>query len=97
MNWIHQEPEQEGTYQFSGTFLVTKGVQELLTQEEILAIYLLIKALVEEKGGIDYLQVFTHKEKGKLFFIDQLSKEMIESGRFKTEDNYCTLLLPSEY
>jgi len=54
--------------------------------------------MVEENKNLDYLQVFIHKDTGqKLFFIDQLSKQMIESGGYKSEDNYCTLLLAQEY
>lgn len=96
--WIRQPEEQEGDHWFSGKFLVTIGVQDLLTPEEILAIYLDIQNLVKEKNGLDYLQMFVHSETGqKLFFIDQLSKEMIESGEFLSEYNYCTLLLAEEY
>ena len=98
MKWIRQVQEQEGSYFFSGQFFVTQGIQSSLTQEEILAIYLDVRELAEEKNGIDYLVVYIHKEtKQKLFFIDQLNKEMIESGEYKEEHNLCTLMIASEY
>ena len=96
--WVRQPQEQEGDYWFSGKFLVTNGIENLLTPEEILAIYLEIQKLVKAENGLDYLQVYVHSETGqKLFFIDQLSKEMIASGDFLPEYNHCTLLLAEEY
>lgn len=96
--WLHQPQEREGTYMFSGKFFVTAGIQQALTQEEIFHIYLFIKLLAKEKENLDYLQVFVHKESDqKLFFIDQLNKEMIDSGKYSSEDNYCTLLFAHEY
>lgn len=96
--WLYQPQETDGTYKFLGSFFVTIGIQQTLSQEEIFEIYLFIKSLVEDKKGLDYLQVFINKDTGqKLFFIDQLNTEMIESGKYQTEDNYCTLLLASEY
>ena len=97
VKWIRQPQEQEGNYHFSGTFYVTRGVQELLSPEEILVIYQEIQKLVKENDGLDYLQTYVAEEEEKLFFIDQLNKQMIESGDYKEEYNYCTLLLSSEY
>ncbi len=95
--WVRKEQEQEGTYQFNGTMYVTKGVLATLSPPEILAIYLDIQKIVTEKGGVDYLQIYVSSNGGKVYFIDQLNKEMIESGAFLPEDNHCTLLLPEEY
>ena len=95
--WTRQPQEQEVSYHFSGTFYATRGIQELLSQEEILAIYQEIQKLVKENDGLDYLQVYVAEGEEKIFFIDQLNKEMIESGDYKEEYNYCTLLLSSEY
>ena len=96
--WKRKPQEQGGSYFFSGKFLVTSGVENILTPTEILNIYLDVQQLVKEKNGIDYLIVYIHEDTGqKLFFIDQLNKEMIESGEFLPEYNYCTLLLASEY
>ena len=97
-DWILQPQEQGGSYFFSGQFYVTKGIEALLSYDEIFELYQRVKQLVLEKDGLDYLVVFKHKQTAqKLFFIDQLSKEMIKSGDFKATDNHCTLLLAEEY
>lgn len=95
--WTRQPQERDGNYFFYGKFVITKGVHEALTQEEIMSIYFHIQELVLEKDGLDYLQVFIDENKRKLFFIDQLDKYMIESGDYQKEDNYCTLLFAHEY
>lgn len=96
--WKRQPQEREDTYFFSGKFLVTRGVDGMLSQGEILEIYLEVQRLVKENSGLDYLQVYIHEDTGqKLFFIDQLNKEMIASGNYLPEYNYCTLMLASEY
>lgn len=98
MKWKRQPQEQSGTYCFSGKFLVTSGIQNLLTSDEIRAIYFEVQKLVKEQNGIDYLVVYVYEETGqKLFFIDQLNKEMIDSGGYKPEHNHCTLLKAEEY
>ena len=96
--WTRKPQEEEGTYYFSGTFLVTVGVQNLLDPQEIKDIYFEIQRLVKEQSGLDYLQVYECDGKTeRLFFIDELSKEMIGSGKYSADDNHCTLLLGSEY
>lgn len=95
--WQRQPQEKEGDYFFSGQFLVTKGVSEALTADEVLVIYKDIQGFVKEKDGIDYLQVYLDESERKLFFIDQLSKAMIESGEYLEEYNHCTLLFAHEY
>lgn len=95
--WTRKAQETDGTYYFSGKFLVTSGVQHLLEPQEIENIYLEIQRLVKEQSGLDYLQVYECEGKTeRLFFIDQLNKQMIESGDYAPEHNYCTLLLASE-
>ena len=97
-NWTRQPQEQEESYFFSGKFLVTRGIDTELSKEEILSIYENVQQFVQEKDGIDYLQVFTDEQNRKLFFIDQLNTEMIESGNFNLEeDNHCTLMFAHEY
>ncbi|MEM1325991.1 MAG: hypothetical protein AAGI23_08565 [Bacteroidota bacterium] len=95
--WTRQLQEREGDYFFSGQFLITAGVQSELSPEEVLIIYQNVQAFVREQNGIDYLQVFTDEEDRKLFFIDQLSKQMIESGDYTEEHNICTLMFAHEY
>lgn len=96
--WTIQEQEQEGTYKFGGTFMATEGVKNELSHDEILGIYYMVQILVKERGGLDYLQVFTKDDDDeKLFFVDCLNQEMKDSGNYKLEHNYCVLMLASEY
>ena len=90
--------ESTGTYCFSGTLYLTRGIQASLTEYEILQIITDLKAFIEqEKTGIDYLQVYECTDGRKIWLIDQLDQEMIASGEFQPEDNHCTMLLPEEY
>lgn len=95
--WTRKPQEKDGTYLFSGNFYTTRGVYEELSPQEIRSIHADVKAFAEAKQGIDYLQVYEDELGRKLFFIDQLNREMINSGDYKDEDNYCTLLFASEY
>lgn len=94
MSWILLKQECTGTYKFSGAFYITKGVLEIMTREE--ALTLLAKAQERAKDGADYLQVFL-KHGQKLFLIDNLNQEMVDSGDYSDEDNYCTLMRSDEY
>ena len=90
--------EQRGDYCFNGTFYVTRNVRDCLTTEEILEIYTFTQDLVKQHKGINYLQSFYGIEQDcKLFFIDQFDKTMIERNQYSKEDNYCTLILTSDY
>lgn len=95
--WKRQPQKRSGNYFFSGQFLATRGVVSELPPNEILHIYHDIKSFVRDKNGIDYLQVYTDENGRKLYLIDQLSKEMVESGEFAPLDNHCTLLWAHEY
>lgn len=90
--------EQEGTYHFNGKFYITSNAQNILTSEEVKEIYDFIQDLVKQHNGIDYLQVFYSVEQDcKLFFIDQLNQQMLQSGEYSEEHHYCTLMLESDY
>lgn len=96
--WVRVPQERVGSYMFAGQLYLSNGAQKLLTQEEINWIVSDVKAFVSLESGIDYLVVYEHQETTqKLFFIDQLNTEMIESGQFKPDDNRATLILASEY
>ena len=95
--WTRQPQEQEGTYFFSGNFYATTPVVAQLPPEELAAIYNDLQAFVREKGGIDYLQVYLDEQGRKLYLIDQLNREMIESGQYQPDDNHHTLLWAHEY
>lgn len=100
-NWKRQPQEQPGTYEFSGNAYATRGVAELLSEQEIMRIILDVKQAVMEVGGLDYLQVYKNETGQKLFVIDQLSREMLASDDYtdqqKQDYNYFTLLTPEEY
>lgn len=96
--WVRQPQEKEGTYHFSGSFFTTSGVQALLSQDEIFRIYTEIQYHTVQENGLDYLQIFVRESDGqKLYFIDQLNQQMVESGEYQAEDNYCVLMLAEEY
>ncbi len=97
MDWIRQPQECGGTYRFSGSFVITRRVDEEIPQIEILAIYQDVRQQVVEHDGIDYLVVYRNSSGQKLFFIDQLNAEMIASGEFKPKYNYCTLMFAEDY
>tara|TARA_R110002049_G_scaffold236643_1_gene409759 strand:+ start:1107 stop:1559 length:453 start_codon:yes stop_codon:yes gene_type:complete len=97
-NLEYKLQENEGDYFFNGTFYVTQNVNSCLTPEEILEIYAFTQDLVKQHKSIDYLQVFYSVEQDcKLFFIDQLNKTMLDSNQYSKQDNYCTLMLASDY
>ena len=97
-NLEYKLQENEGDYFFHGTFYVTQNVNSCLTPEEILEIYVFTQDLVKQHKSIDYLQVFYSVEQDcKLFFIDQLNKTMLDSNQYTEQDNYCTLMLASDY
>jgi hypothetical protein len=94
--WIRQPQETAGTYRFSGRFVATAGIVNLLSEAEIMLLYWEVRYLVEQNDGIDYLVTFQHQETNqKLFFIDQLNDEM--KPDHPDEHDYCTLLLAEEY
>lgn len=97
-NLEYKLQESKGEYFFSGNFYITASAQEVLTTEEIIEIYQFVQDLAKQHNGIDYLQTFYHIEQDcKLFFIDQLDTSMLESQSYSKEDNYCTLMLSSDY
>lgn len=96
-NFTRKPQETEGSYFFSGRLFITQGVEHALTIEEVYAVHRDVKAFVEQENGVDYLQVYQFEDGRVVWLIDQLNKEMIESGDYDAEDNHCTMLLPEEY
>lgn len=100
LKWKRQPQERSGTYRFNGKFYASRGVVDLLSRDEIMAIYYDVLSLVKQEDGIDYLVVYQHEETSqKLYFIDQLNDYMkadLESN-FPKDANHCTLILAEEY
>ncbi len=97
-NLEYKLQESEGDYHFNGTFYVTQNVNTCLTPDEILEIYTFTQDMVKQHKGIDYIQSFYSIEQDcELFFVDNLSMQMIKSDYFSKLDNYCMLMLASDY
>ena len=64
---------------------------------EVADMALKIRLRVLENNGADYLQVFKSTRGRTIFCIDQLNREMKESGEFKKEDDHWTIMLNHEY
>lgn len=86
-------------YIFKGKVILTAGAVTKLLELHIDAMELInmLKKKAEVEGGIDYLQRFKLPDGEIIWVIDQLSRAMIASGKYDTEENICTILLPSEY
>ncbi len=102
VTWKRKPQEKNGKYQFNGKGLLTSGVQTTLSEEEIDWIVADLFEFVAEKGGlVDYLQAYECSDGRKVWFIDQLDKDMLDGDDYtpeqKQEYNYWTMLLPSEY
>ena len=96
--WQRQPQECDGDYHFNGQIYATRGILNRLPREEIMQIVNDVQKAVEEQLGLDYLQVFKEKETGqKIYFIDQLTKQQVDSGNYPLEENYSTLMFPEEY
>lgn len=96
MQWIRQSQERDDQkYFFNGKCLVTRGVQELLNEEETLKIISELQQLAKEKDGLDYLQVYKNENEQKVWIIDQLDEKM--KTEHPPEHDHFTILLPSEY
>lgn len=94
--WTRKPQEKTGSYFFSGQFYTTKGIATELSFKEISDIYVDAKMYVWHNDGADYLFIYTDEQGRRIFLIDNLSKEMIESGEFNPEEDYCTMMLESE-
>jgi hypothetical protein len=86
-------------YIFKGEVILTAGAVTKLLELHIDAMELIniLRKKAEAEGGIDYLQRFRLPDGELIWIIDQLSKAMLASGKYDTEENICTILLPSEY
>ncbi len=99
--WTRKPQEQPGNYLFGGLIYMTSGIQDALDQHDVLAIVHDLKKSVEASDGLDYLQVYTHKDGRKVWVLDNLSEDRLTSGDLtqaeKREHDYFTIMLPEEY
>ena len=100
-SWTRQPEECDGEYFFSGRAVMTQGVADALSPQELAFIVADLRKAVQEHEGLDYLQVYTCDDGRKVWVIDQLSKSM-KGGEDYTlaeiaEYDVFTLMLPEEY
>lgn len=80
---------------------MTRGVEAMLSPEEIAFIVADLHAFVQQENGIDYLQVYESDDGHRVWVIDQLRQSIKDSGEFTPEQlaelDYWTMLLPDEY
>ena len=94
--WERQSQERDDQkYFFNGRCFITKGAQEVLSEEEAIQIVRGLQQLAIEEEGLDYLQSFKRTDGTKIWVIDQLDSVM--KKEHPPEHNYFTILLPSEY
>ena len=96
-SWTHLPQERDGDYFFDGRALMTSGVQEALSADEVLWVVKTLRRFVRRHSGADYLQVFECDDGRKVWCICQLSQSMKVSGDYVFDDDYWTMLLPDEY
>ena len=94
--WTRKLQEQEDQdYWFGGKCYLTAGVDSEIPKDEIAQILADLKAFVQEKQGIDYLQVYERDDGTVLWIIDQVPKS--ELSEHPSEHNHFTILYPHEY
>ena len=93
--------EKAGTYTFSGKASITSGAQDVLSPDELVFILGDVQAFARSEDGIDYLQVYEHEDGRRIWCIDQLNRQMKESGDYTPEQieefDHWTILLPEEH
>ena len=99
--WKRLPQECTGDYFFSGQAVMTRGVEAMLSPEEIAFIVADLHTFVQQENGIDYLQVYESDDGHRVWVIDQLRQSIKDSGEFTPEQlaelDYWTMLLPGEY
>ncbi len=94
--WTRLPQEQEDQdFWFAGSCFLTRGVTTTLTSEEVLFILTDLHEFVNQKQGIDYLQVYERDDGLRVWVIDQVPKS--ELNAHPLSHNHFTLLFPEEY
>ena len=68
--WKRLPQECPGEYFFSGQAVMTRGVEAILSPEEIVFIVADLHAFVQQEKGIDYLQVYESDDGHRVWVID---------------------------
>lgn len=100
-----RQPQEEDTlhdYYFLGLPFITSNAKDEINEVELNAIFKDLKSFVQSRPqGIDYLQVYKHEDGRVIWVIDNVSKQMRESGGYTEEtllsSDYWTILLPDDY
>ena len=80
---------------------MTRGVEAMLSPEEIAFIVADLHAFVQQEIGADYLQIYESDDGHRVWCIDQLRQSIQDSGEFTSEQlaelDSWTMLRPDEY
>jgi hypothetical protein len=93
--WQRLPQEQSGKYFFSGKIInINWSVTADIQLPETLILFSILRKMAEKANGLHAVQAFVHSKDSskKLYFVDNLSNDMIASGKFKEDENYCTVM-----
>jgi hypothetical protein len=98
--WQLLPKEQSGNYFFSGKVInINCSVIDDIQLPEILLLFSMLRKIAAKTNGLKAVQAFVHSndKSKKLYFVDNLSKEMINKGKFQEDENYCTIMWDYEF
>ena len=94
--WTRLPQEQDDQdYWFAGSCFLTHSITTTLKFEEVGDILTDLYEFVNEKQGIDYLQVYERDDGLRVWVIDQIPR--CEINDHPSSHNHFTLLFPEEY
>ena len=96
--WLLQK--QSGSHFFTGKLInINCSVIDDIQLPEILLLLDVVRKFAERLNGLNAVQVFVNSQDSskKLYLVDNLSKEMIESGKFKEVENICSVMWDYEF
>jgi len=95
--WKRKSQENEGNHLFSGKVCITEKVQHEIPDGELKAICRDLYKFLQKKTRINYMQIYTDEQGRMLYFVDNLSEDMLCSVLYQGEENYCLLMFAEEY
>jgi hypothetical protein len=98
--WQRLPHERSGKYFFSGKIInINWSVTDDIQLPEILLLFSMLRKMAEKADGLHAVQAFVHSKDSskKLYIVDNLSQEMIATGKFKEDENYCTVMWDYEF